>query len=150
MNDPQELPIGMLAQQLQRAFEAECFERLAAAGFTGLRMRHSVVLNAIGAHGRRITELASDLGMSKQAMGELVDELETSGYLERTSDAADRRARIIHFTPRGREALAAAFDIIPAIEQSYADRVGARRYATARATLTDLLGLLEHKDGQPA
>jgi DNA-binding MarR family transcriptional regulator len=140
----------MIAQQLQRAFEAECFARLAAAGFTGLRMRHSVLLNALGPDGSRISDLAAELGMTKQAMGELIDDLESNGYLERTSDPDDRRVRIIRYTDRGRRALSMAFEIIPAIEVAYAELVGAERYAQARATLGDLMSALESRNAEPA
>jgi DNA-binding MarR family transcriptional regulator len=142
VTESQELPIGMIAQQLQRAFEAECFERLAAAGFTGLRVRHSILLDALGPEGSRITALAAELGMTKQAMGELVDDLESNGYLERTSDPGDRRARIIRFTSKGQQALAMAFEIMPAIERHYAELVGADRYLAAKTTMADLADLL--------
>jgi DNA-binding MarR family transcriptional regulator len=147
VTEPAELPIGMIAQQLQRAFEVECFDRLAAAGFTGLRMRHSVLLNALGPDGSRITRLAADLGMTKQAMGELIDDLESNGYLERTDDPGDRRARIIRYTDRGREALETAYKIIPTIEREYARLVGVERYALARDTLADLVAALEAPNG---
>ncbi|MEJ1231275.1 MAG: MarR family winged helix-turn-helix transcriptional regulator [Galbitalea sp.] len=148
MTESEQLPIGMLALQLHRAFEAECFERLAAAGFTGLRMRHSILLEALGPEGSRITTLAAQLGMSKQAMGELVDDLESGGYLERRSDPTDRRARIIRFTARGQRALAMAYEIIPAIEREYAQLVGAERYRDARGTLGDLVGALAVPNGE--
>ena len=139
MAGSEELPIGMIAQQLQRAFEAECFERLAVAGYTGLRMRHSVLLNALGPDGGRITALAAELGMTKQAMGELVDDLESNGYLERTADPSDRRARVIRYTDKGRAALAMAYEIIPAIEREYAERVGVDRYREVKSTLAELV-----------
>lgn len=142
MTDSEELPIGMIAQQLHRAFEAECFARLAAAGFTGLRMRHSVLLNALGPDGGRITQLAAELGMTKQAMGEMIDDLESNGYLERTSDPSDRRARVIRFTAKGQDALAMAFEVIPAIEREYAERVGADRYLAAKRTIAELVDVL--------
>jgi DNA-binding MarR family transcriptional regulator len=134
-----ELPIGMIAQQLQRAFELACFDRLAAAGFTGLRMRHSVLLNSLGPEGSRITTLAAELGMTKQAMGELIDDLESNGYLERTDDPGDRRARIIRYTDKGHSALATAYEIIPQIEREYAELVGAERYTLAKQTMADLV-----------
>jgi len=142
MTESEELPIGMIAQQLQRAFEAECFERLAAAGFTGLRMRHSVLLDALGPEGSRITTLAAQLGMTKQAMGEMIDDLESNGYLERSADPADRRARIIRFTTKGQEALAMSFQIIPAIEREYAELIGAARYAQAKRAMAELVDAL--------
>jgi DNA-binding MarR family transcriptional regulator len=146
MTDSDELPIAMIAQALQRAFEAECFVRLAAAGFTGLRVRHSVLLNALGPDGSRITTLAAELGMTKQAMGELVDDLESNGYLERTTDPDDRRARIIRFTDKGQRALAMAFEIMPAIERSYAELVGVERYTNAKRAMADLVDLLHVSD----
>jgi DNA-binding MarR family transcriptional regulator len=142
VTESQDLPIGMIAQQLQRAFEAECFARLAAAGFTGLRVRHSILLDALGPQGSRITTLAAELGMTKQAMGELIDDLESGGYLERTSDPDDRRARIIRFTAKGQQALAMAFEVMPAIERNYAELVGADRYLAAKKTMADLADLL--------
>jgi DNA-binding MarR family transcriptional regulator len=142
MSDSEEQPIAMIAQALQRAFEAECFARLAAAGFTGLRVRHSILLNSLGPEGSRITTLAAELGMTKQAMGELIDDLESNGYLERTSDPDDRRARIIRFTDQGQRALALAFEIMPAIERKYAELVGAERYSSAKKAMADLIDLL--------
>ena len=142
MTDSEELPIGMIAQQLQRAFEAECFARLVTAGFTGLRMRHGILLGSLGPDGSRITTLAAELGMTKQAMGELIDDLESNGYLERTSDPSDRRARIIRYTDKGHRALAMAGEIMPAIEQEYAEMVGESRYAAAKQAIANLVDLL--------
>ncbi len=143
MSDSEELPIGMLALQLHKAFEAECFARLAAAGFTGLRMRHSILLEALGTEGSRITTLAGQLGMTKQAVGELVDDLESGGYLERVNDPSDRRARIIRFTSKGQRALQTAYEIMPAIEREYADLIGAERYAATRLALGDLVAVID-------
>ncbi len=43
---------------------------------------------------------------SPQSMGELVDDLETKGYVERRPDPADRRAKRIHLTERDERTLA--------------------------------------------
>ncbi|MGV8882895.1 MAG: MarR family winged helix-turn-helix transcriptional regulator [Rhodoglobus sp.] len=142
MTDSQELPIGMIAQQLQRAFEAECFERLAAAGFTGLRMRHSVLLDALGTEGSRVTTLAAKLGMTKQAMTEMIDDLIASGYLERTADPADRRAKVIRYTAKGHSALAMAATVVTAIETDYARMLGADRYAQVKLGLAELVSIV--------
>ena len=55
----------------------------------------------IPASGIRLTELAARAGMTKQAMAELVAEIERRGYIRRTTDPADRRAKIIEFTDEG-------------------------------------------------
>lgn len=51
--------------------------------------------------GTRLTELAARARMTKQSMRELVDRAEALGYVGRTADPEDRRAKIIEFTPAG-------------------------------------------------
>ena len=59
---------------------------------------HSAVFAQIRAEGSRLTELARGANMTPQAMGELVDELEALGYVERRPDPTDRRAKLIVLT----------------------------------------------------
>ncbi len=47
--------------------------------------------------------MAARAGIPVQSMGELVDDLEAKGYLERRPDPKDRRAKCIHLTGRGRK-----------------------------------------------
>ena len=48
--------------------------------------------------GARLTELARAAGMSKQAMGTLVNQCEAWGMVRREDDAADARARRVVFS----------------------------------------------------
>jgi DNA-binding MarR family transcriptional regulator len=116
---------------------------LASAGYTDLRMRHSVLLESLPREDARVTTLAVQLGMTKQAMGELVDDCESRGYIERQSDPKDRRARLIVFTEKGRIAYELAFEILARMESEYAALVGAERYETARQTFAELIQSLE-------
>jgi DNA-binding MarR family transcriptional regulator len=50
-------------------------------------------------------ELAHHLGVDRTVMTYLLDDLERAGLIERHPDPADRRARRIAATPRGRELL---------------------------------------------
>jgi DNA-binding MarR family transcriptional regulator len=52
--------------------------------------------------GARLSELARSAGMSKQAMGDLVQQCESWGLVMRVPDARDGRARRIEFTDTGR------------------------------------------------
>jgi DNA-binding MarR family transcriptional regulator len=52
--------------------------------------------------GARLSELARSAGMSKQAMGDLVQQCESWGLVMRVPDAHDGRARRIEFTDTGR------------------------------------------------
>lgn len=50
------------------------------AGFDDVRRAHNAVFVNVPAEGRRLTDLADDADMSKQAMGELVDDLVDEGF----------------------------------------------------------------------
>lgn len=51
--------------------------------------------------GARLTDLARSAGMSKQAMGDLVQQCMAWGLVQQTVDEYDARARRIVFTPTG-------------------------------------------------
>ena len=63
---------------------------------------HSAVFAQISPEGSRLTKLARGANMSPQAMGELVDELEDLGYVERRpltcGDAVDPRQPALWLT----------------------------------------------------
>lgn len=108
------------------------------AGFPQ-KASHSAVFAQIAPEGSRLTALARGANMSPQAMGELVDELEGLGYVERRPDPADRRAKLITLTTRGRDCVAAAVITIEGIEQDIAARIGERGHRELRRLLARLL-----------
>lgn len=77
--------------------------------------------------------------MSPQAMGELVDELEELGYVERKPDPTDRRAKLIVLTPRGEQCIAAGIATIEGIESRLDQILGTRGHASLRRLLAQLL-----------
>ena len=100
---------------------------------------HSAVFAQIRPEGSRLTELARGANMTPQAMGELVDELEELGYLERRPDPTDRRAKLILLTDRGRACVAAGVATIQGIEERIEAILGARGHAELRRLLSKLL-----------
>lgn len=62
---------------------------------------HIHITRHLALEGSRLSELSESAGMSKQAMGKLVDQCEAWGLVRRTSDARDARAKIVIFTPTG-------------------------------------------------
>ena len=100
---------------------------------------HSAVFAQIRPEGNRLTELARGANMTAQAMGELVDELEALGYLERRPDPTDRRAKLILLTDRGRACVAAGVATIQGIEERIDATLGVRGHAELRRLLSKLL-----------
>lgn len=62
---------------------------------------HIHITRHLGLEGSRLTELAASAGMSKQAMGDLVNQCEAWGLVRREVDPQDARARRIRFTDTG-------------------------------------------------
>ncbi len=86
--------------------------------------------------------LVERLGLSKQAVQQLIDDLVTRGLVERVPDPADRRARIIRFTDRGLAMLTDANRIKRRIERRLMDRLGKKD----QQTLARLLARLTESD----
>jgi DNA-binding MarR family transcriptional regulator len=128
-------PIGRLLGLLLRTVSDELLARLDSAGFTDLRPAHNAVFAHVPAEGIRLTDLAARAGMTKQAMSELVVDLERLGYLRRRPDPTDRRALLIEFTDDGWRSVRTALQTFAEIEAELAERVGERRIRELRRTL---------------
>ena len=100
---------------------------------------HSAVFAQIKTEGSRLTDLARGANITPQAMGELVDELEELGYVERRPDPTDRRAKLIMLTDRGEACIAAGISTINGIEDRITQTIGERGHKQLRSLLGRLL-----------
>lgn len=96
---------------------------LAARG--QLSASHVHITRHLAREGSRLTELAQHAGMSKQAMGKLVDQSEAWGLVTREADAHDGRARRIVFTPAGLSWLKAYGQAVAQAQAEMSAAVGA-------------------------
>jgi DNA-binding MarR family transcriptional regulator len=135
------LPLPALLTQAKNITLEQLHRRLGEEGFEGIRYSHGAVFRFIDAEGSRLTALAERSGLTKQAIGEVVGELERHGYVERTTDPDDQRAKIIRLTERGVAAQVAAARILKSIEQRWARHLGRERFATLRRTLEEVIRL---------
>ncbi len=62
---------------------------------------HIHITRHLALEGSRLTDLAAQAGMSKQAMGKLVDQCEAWGLVTREHNARDARSRTVRFTSDG-------------------------------------------------
>jgi DNA-binding MarR family transcriptional regulator len=86
---------------------------------------HIHITRHLELQGTRLTELAQRAGMSKQAMGDLVDQCEAWGLVRREPDPRDARARIVRFTPSGLAWLQAFKEAVAQAEREFRAEVGA-------------------------
>jgi len=104
-----------------------------------IKPSHSAVFAQIKPGGSRLSELAAGANVTAQSMGEIVDELESLGYVIRQPDPRDRRAKLITLTDRGQEAVAAGESTIIRLEQDITDILGDEGAARLRELLMQLL-----------
>ncbi|MEU4600110.1 MarR family transcriptional regulator [Nocardia sp. NPDC023988] len=124
-----------LLVQATDAYERELDNALRATLGAELRPAHYAVFRYLAPNGSRVTALAESAGMTQQSMGELVTHLERFGHVERIADPADKRARLIVPTAKGRDALAVAAREIRRIEAAIAGELGADSLGDVRAAL---------------
>jgi DNA-binding MarR family transcriptional regulator len=122
---PSRRPIAGLLNEVKVAAVRKLFERLRSEGFEHVREGHGCVFGFIDIdQGSRLTEMADRAGLTKQAVGEAVAELETLGYVERVPDPTDRRAKIVMLTPSGLDACLTGRRIFSEIEREWAEEFG--------------------------
>lgn len=135
---PEELNVGLLLYIPHRALENRVMAAVAAAGFDDLTLAQARLLQRIGPHGTRLTELAEASQVTKQTAGFLVDQVERAGYVRRVPDPADRRARLVQLTERAAAVVPVGNGEVARIEAEWTRHLGARRMAALRDALTRL------------
>lgn len=109
--------IGRLLNNALRRFEARVLELMNERGHAETRIALLSLTRNLDVEGTRLTELARRASMSKQAMGELVDQCSELGLVDRMADPADGRARIVKFTRAGLVWLNAFRDAVDVAER---------------------------------
>lgn len=108
-------------------FDRQILEIVNRSGFPEIRMAHLHIPRNLDLGGTRLTVLAERAEMSKQAMGELIDQCEKWGLIERRPDELDRRAKKVVFTVRGRRLINAVRKAVALAERDMLGQIGAKR-----------------------
>ncbi len=145
------LPSSALLRLAYNSLAARIYDSVVSGtAFEDLRPSHGNVMEQLELEdGLRLTDLAVRAGMTAQSMGELVDDLEGKGYLERRPDPGDRRAKRIYLTARGRENARVAKQAVAGVEASLAALLGEQRYHDLRRILEEIIAARTGDDGQP-
>src|SRR5918994_2816892 len=133
-----DLARGLLAAH--RTLASDLVVELEERGWPDIRASQaSLLLNVDRRAGTRLTELARRAGVTKQAMMVVVDELEVRGFVRRTPDPEDGRAKVVRLPARGRTLAAECRRAVAAVEARAKRTLGGRRYEGLREALDLLL-----------
>lgn len=135
-------PLPRLLLRAYRAADEALGKDLAAVGPADVTPATWEVLAILPDHGVRAVDVARRLGMTKQAVGQVLQELEEQGLVERTRDPSDRRARLVRLTAGGRALVDHGEDALRAREDAWADELGVSRLLRLRRTLDELAELV--------
>ena len=130
--------IGVLLRMPWEAVQQHMLERLRERGFDDFDRAYFAVFRYPGPQGARPTDLAAQVGMSKQALNYLLRELERLGYLERQPHPDDLRSKRIVLTQRGVAAVGVIRDAVAEMEAAWEQRLGPKRFAQLRNLLLEL------------
>lgn len=123
---------------IARTFEQRLMAVMARRGYPDLRMTWVQVIPFLGPQGERIVDLAREQGISKQAMGQLVSEIEAQGYLLRSSDTRDQRTRRVMLSAKGLEMVTEAARAAALVERDFENLVGPETLQALRGQLKTL------------
>jgi DNA-binding MarR family transcriptional regulator len=118
-----------------RVYNRLLVERLQARGFDDFSPAFPALLSNLDTDGTRIGVLARRAGVTRQAAGQLLREIERCGYVKRWDSPTDARATVIAFTPRGKRLLATVLELVEQIERDFATMLGPGEFDRAREAL---------------
>jgi DNA-binding MarR family transcriptional regulator len=127
--------LGRLLGHAMRRFDARVLQLMAhnvdvplalsnLAARSQVSAAHIHITRHLALQGSRLGELAHSAGMTKQAMGDLVDQCEAWGLVAREPDPLDARARRVKFTDSGLAWLQAFRAAVAQAEAEFRSEVG--------------------------
>ena len=138
--------VGQLLIRAARLFNDAGLKRIQAdPRYAGARAAHLAVLPHLDLEGTRLVEIARRMGISKQAVSQLIDDLEAYGIVERRADPEDRRAKRVIFTDRGRASLFDGLATLRAIEEEVLTGLTDTRRQRLREDLVRIATALERQ-----
>lgn len=135
----QELPALDVASALSLLGAAVDGAVLEALEGTGLRQSHGYLIQRLLLGPATATQMATDLGVSQQAVSKALKELLALGHLEPAPDQADRRRHPVQLSPSGRHAVLVARDRRARLDARLREVLGDDGFEVLRSALTEAL-----------
>jgi DNA-binding MarR family transcriptional regulator len=133
-----ELATPTLMRLARGAYAQAIRAELEQIGVDDLPRNGAFMLAGIGAGGGPRPDLPGELGVTKQAVSQLIDVLASRGYLERAADSGDRRRVALELTGRGREVVEAVVRGVEMVDDQLTGRLPDGQVEAMRAGLIAL------------
>lgn len=118
-------------------------------GHKQLRHVHNGVLANMSLQGSQLSDIAQRAGVTRQAVGQIVDDLIALGYVTRVADPDDGRSRLIKYTKRGQHLLDDGLAVIEAIEDELQGLLGERGLLALKRSLQKIVEHYRLDDAMP-
>jgi DNA-binding MarR family transcriptional regulator len=135
-----------LLRRARKAYGNLVTQAFAEAGFDDVPRNGAYVLARVYDDNSAPADLVRELGISKQAVSQLIDTMVMRGYLARTPDTDDRRRMVLTLTPRGEAAATVSWQAASRADTELASRLPADGVAALRAGLVTLCQLADETD----
>ena len=112
-------------------------------GWNNVTRSQSLILSNIAFGVRRASQLARNLGVTRQAISQMLAEMERKGLVASQSDPSDGRAQIVNFSKQSQGIRNDAMELLARIESEIAERIGKRKFDALTAALRSDWGSTE-------
>ncbi len=128
--------------QLMYALESDC-------GHRQLRLSFAPYITLIGEQARRSSDLAELLGISRQACNQVVVQLVNAGYVLRTPDPMDGRAKLLALSAQGEQLRRDGIANTAVLDAELAQLLGQRDFIRTSEVLAQLVSKVSRPSSEP-
>jgi DNA-binding MarR family transcriptional regulator len=140
---PEYVPLIAVVHRLNKALQLDMVRAAHRSGFTGLKNSHNAVFATLDAEGSRAADMAAQMGITRQSMGEIIREMVELGIVEMKPDPADRRAKLVTWTEHGLLVARTGYAHILEVEDVCAEELGEKKFGWLREALVRMARLID-------
>jgi DNA-binding MarR family transcriptional regulator/catechol 2,3-dioxygenase-like lactoylglutathione lyase family enzyme len=138
MDAGDEFATPTLMRSARGAYAQAIRAQLRLIGISDMPRNGVVILAGIDTSGGPRQDLPAELGVTKQAVSQVIDVLVNRGYLSRSPDLGDRRRVALELTDRGQEVVEAVLRGVEEVDRQLRERVPADQIEAMRSALIAL------------
>jgi DNA-binding MarR family transcriptional regulator len=136
--DRNEFASPALMRSARGAYAQSIRAQLQLSGINDLPRNGAFILAGIDTSAGPGQDLPAELGVTKQAVSQVIEILVNRGYLERRSDASDRRRVVLELTDQGQQVVEAVLRGVAAVDRQLRERVSPEQIEGMRSALIAL------------